>query len=508
MNLELELEIQDAFKSVPKEQHEAFAKHIMRMFYEERLMAFAGDICGYKDVNEETHWDVVNVLRSPLRKRLIIMPRGTLKSSIACVAYVIWRLTKDPNLRILIDSQLFTNSATFLYEIKQHVATDEYKNLWPEHKWHVTEGEATLTNRTKRLKEASITCGGVGTVKVGQHYDIEICDDYNSDKNSSTTEGQQKVIRHFQMNSSILEPEGEINIIATRYAELDIPGFIQKNELELREFPYGRYDKGEWAIVYKRAIEPDGKLLFPQKLTKSVLEGFRKTMGSYLYANQYLNEVIPDDAKTFKPEWLRRWTTIPERIYTFIAIDPALSEQHSSDSTGIAVVSVAEDGNRYVRYAERKRCSPTDLVNLVFQLFDIWKPVAIGIETVAYQKAIMYFLALEMRKRGLALPIAEIKHGPDKTKDMRILSLVPWLEWGQMYLPPQTTNLDDELLKFPRGASDDIIDALAMANEIAYGPTPIVKSDRPSAVDTSKYEQWYIKQMGKGSKPERYDPET
>lgn len=94
-----------------------------------------------------------------------------------------------------------------------------------------SEGEITIAQRAKKIKEASITAGGVETTKVGQHYDIIICDDLNSNKNSLTPEAREKVIRHYQMQTSILEPDGIMVIIGTRYAQNDVIGFIIENEL-------------------------------------------------------------------------------------------------------------------------------------------------------------------------------------------------------------------------------------------------------------------------------------
>ncbi len=117
-------------------------------------------------------------------------------------------------------------------EIKAHLASPEFVTLygnWHSNNW--TEGELTISARTKAYKEASITCSGIGAVKVGQHYSTIIMDDMNSDNNSQTTEGRQKVINHYRMNTAILEPDGVLVVIGTRYATDDIIGYILDNEI-------------------------------------------------------------------------------------------------------------------------------------------------------------------------------------------------------------------------------------------------------------------------------------
>ena len=176
---------------------------------------------------------MIKALEAPSKRKLIVMPRGTFKSSICCVAYPIWLLMQNPNLRILIDSEIFTNSKNFLSETKNHLNSSRFVSIfgsWQSNdNW--TQTSITLNTRTKNLKEASITCSGVGATKVGQHYDVIIGDDYNSDKNSANPEQRKKVVDHYRMNLSILEPEGIYVIVGTRYAADDVIGHILTNEV-------------------------------------------------------------------------------------------------------------------------------------------------------------------------------------------------------------------------------------------------------------------------------------
>lgn len=189
---------------------------------------------GYKDISLTTHKPIIDTLESNSTRKLICVPRGCLKSSIACVAYPIWLLINNPDLRILIDSELYSNSVNFLREIKSHLNTNHFVQTFGNFKSNVwNESEIIIAQRKKRLKEASITVGGIGTTKVGQHYDVIIGDDYNSPSNSNSKENAEKVINHYKYNTSILEPTGTYVIIGTRYSENDLIGHILNNEVNL-----------------------------------------------------------------------------------------------------------------------------------------------------------------------------------------------------------------------------------------------------------------------------------
>lgn len=251
----------------------------------------------------------------------------------------------------------------------------------------------------------------------------------------------------------------------------------------------------KWDVVYKKAINDDGSLFFPEKLGHEVLEYKKRVLGSYIYANQYLNEIIPADMQTFKKEWFRYHSEIPKGCYTFVFIDPALSEADGSDYTGVVVISVDHEKNWYVRHATRRRLSPTQLVDLCFRLNIQFQPQVIGIEQVAYQKALLYFLDEEMRRRNVVLPIKGVQPPTDRTKQMRILSMVPRFEWGHITLAPGLNDLELELLQFPRGAHDDLIDALASMEYIAYPPDKEDPWKVKPAPNHPNYEKWYIENL-------------
>lgn len=196
------------------------------------LYLLAKNLLGFTDLTWFTHGKMIEAIEEDTDRKCIVMPRGTFKSSICSVAAPIWWLIRDPNERVFLDSEVYTNSKNFLREIKGHVTGERFKSLfgsWKSGNWN--EAEITIAPRRKVYKEASITCGGIGTVKVGQHYSKIIGDDYNSGNNSATGDARQKIITHYKMNTAILDPGGVYMIVGTRYAIDDIIGFVIENEI-------------------------------------------------------------------------------------------------------------------------------------------------------------------------------------------------------------------------------------------------------------------------------------
>lgn len=200
----------------------------LKIIYQNDLYAFAKHGLGYKDLTITTHDPIAKLLMSETKKKLIVVPRGCFKSTLASISYPIWLLINDFNHRILLDSELYSNSSKFLREIKGHLTsshmTDLFGEFYSDSNWN--ESEITIKQRTKIYKESSITCSGIGAQKTSQHYSVIVADDMNSPDNSMTQELRDKVINHFRLYVSLLEPGGTMIIIGTRYAQVDLIGHI------------------------------------------------------------------------------------------------------------------------------------------------------------------------------------------------------------------------------------------------------------------------------------------
>lgn len=253
----------------------------------------------------------------------------------------------------------------------------------------------------------------------------------------------------------------------------------------------------DWSVIYERAIRRDGSLLFPERLTQGFLDNARKTMGSYVFANQYQNEIVPDGMQKFKKEWWHYYHELPEHHVKFAFIDPAISEEESADYTATSVVAVDSDRNWYVILVRRQRINPTEVIQHAFDIHKQYGCAAIGIEEVAFQKSLLHFAHEKMRKDDNPIPIVGIKRGSDQSKHQRIMSLVPRFEFGSLFLSRACKALEDEMTFYPRAAHDDCLDSLASIKDIVYYPEKRKTHEAPHPGEPG-YERWYIEQLRSG----------
>lgn len=227
-----------ALKTISKfpEDEEVLVPDLLAEAGRKSLYVLSKYILGYREITSRTHGDIISCLEGEGRRKLLCLPRGSFKSTIGVISYSIFRIIKDPNIRILIDSELFSNSSRFLREISAHFDNEDFQTLYGNYHgstWN--SDEIIVSKRTVHHKEATITCSGIGAGKTGQHYDLIIGDDYNSKDNSNTPENRQKVIDHYKLNQSILEPTGEYVLIGTRYSSDDVIGWVIENEVNERK---------------------------------------------------------------------------------------------------------------------------------------------------------------------------------------------------------------------------------------------------------------------------------
>ena len=431
------------------------------------LYFFSKDILNYDLIRKQPHQELCDFLeREKKSKKLILLPRGSFKSTIVTISYPLWKLIKDPNLRILISSETYIQSKTFLTAIKNHISDNEtFKTIFGDQKkedsvWR--QEEITVAGRTKVAREPSIATSGVGQTRVGFHYDIIILDDVVSNNNINTPEQIKKIIEHYKLLLSILEPGGLLIIVGTRYSFADLYHHIEEEEASTFD------------ILIRGAIDDDGKLYFPSRLTKSFLDAQRKAQGSLHFANQYLNKCIDDGSAMFRVDWVRFYRESPQGLNVFMLIDPASTATRTSDFTGIVICGVDHNSNIFIIEAINNKSTIGEMVNLIFNKvvqYDINLSGTVALETNANQQTYKYIFSEEMNKRNFYFPITELKPSSIKSKAMRIKGLQPYFENGKIYLKKDQTDLYHQIVMYPRTKHDDLIDALSNILQVMAPPT-------------------------------------
>ena len=185
------------------------------------------EVLGMTDWEELLHNDLAHQLDSPASRKLFLMPRGHLKSSIITVGWGLQQVLRDPNIRVLITNAVWDKARAFLNQISGYLtdrsALPQIFGTFqtPNMRW--TRDEIEIAQKTSRtIKEPTISTAGLEKSLTGYHYDLIICDDLVDATNITTAEQIEKVKSYYRNMLPLLDPGGRIVVIGTRWCIGDL----------------------------------------------------------------------------------------------------------------------------------------------------------------------------------------------------------------------------------------------------------------------------------------------
>lgn len=442
---------------------------------------FIKTIFGYRI--DEPHWNILKHYEEE-QETLDLAPRGCGKTRIGTIGYCGWLAANNPNARILIVSDTDTHAVRFLGVIKavleSHPKILQNYGRLKGNKW--TDHEITLRTRTdKTLAEATISAMGMysGAVTTG-HYDMIIADDLINFDNSRT-EGQRERSKEWFKTTLLptLLPGGEIHCLGTRYHYSDLWQMVMEDL---------GYDK-----QIQKAITDDDKSVWEwhMPLHTVTIQG-RKVkglveirdgdensggIGSLIFNLQYQNDVeLLKEGRIFLYDWFQFYDEIPLNLRIFQGVDLSISEKETADYFVILTLGIDKNMNVYILDIFRERgVSFNAQMETIKEKAKEWKPIRIGIEANAYQKALPQELI-----RTTHLPIKPLTTISDKV--IRAQKRSGLFENGKVFVRGDMRLLIDELVLFPDAKHDDQFDAFDFALDVGLATKSPVSSHVPPLI--------------------------
>lgn len=234
---------------------------------------------------------------------------------------------------------------------------------------------------------------------------------------------------------------------------------VSKGRLVLMSTP-----RGEQGFFYETWTKSEGweKIEVPwgqcPRIDPSFIDEERRERGSAWVAQEYECKFVAAGSTRIQRAWLKYEDHAPAtNLRIAIGIDLAISEKETADYTAGAVLGRDRSGNLHVLEVQRFRGSFSEQINFIKQLADKWQPAIVGIEDVAYQKALIQQVAAQT-----SLNVRGIK--PINDKVSRFAPLEARYELGQVFhVRGLSQQFESELLSFPVSQHDDQVDALAYA---------------------------------------------
>jgi len=307
------------------------------------------------------------------RRRLILMPRGHLKSTLCSVGYVLWRIYRNPNIRVVVGTADKKLSLAFVGELKQYLEDEELQErVWnnrphlkgrliplmdtaakkrrdrklemeefteAQDKKIVWRGDAIQVLRPDIMKEPTVLAASVGTVITGLHFDIGILDDIVTFKNTTTPVLMEKTLTWVRDLDSIIDPAKEVTIgtgknavtewvgdeavvLGTRYAKGDYYGYLLHEVDATEEFG----DDTDQYMLFSRNIYVNGTddsdgYIWPERFNANVIAKIKARLRSpKKFASQYLNRILADEDTVLRKEHIQYIHSTAIEIQTNITL--------------------------------------------------------------------------------------------------------------------------------------------------------------------------------------------
>lgn len=345
-----------------------------------------------------------------------------------------------------------------------------------------------------------------------------ILDDVEEDEHISNPEQRKKYEDNYNKGvQPAVDIDGSIKVFGTILHQ----DSLLKNLIDAHAGKIYRAHEGS-----DPAEAPANSFLWPARWNREQLIKKRNDMmssgqSSSAYAQEYLNDPISDEERTFKFQWLWEMVDLPtgkgqyrvpkhrvtmdafhqlRRKTTFngyAMIDMADATTDKADFTGSVVHFVDPHGNRYRVHVGRERRNIKGVIDLIFEIWEMWSPkglVKIGIEKKGFADQIVPLFEEEKRRRQVYPVIEELKP-MGRNKENRIKgNLQGFYETGKIvsvgrvndegiFKPVgDTDSLLEELYDWPNAKHDDVSDAEAYGGDIIV--VPLADEEKHTAFHT------------------------
>lgn len=452
-------------------------------------------VLGYDKLDFKIHGPLCALLQNRQKNRKkIVLPRGWYKTTVISIAFPIFLAINDCNVRILLVQNTFKNAVSKLSSIDQHFkGNDRFRALFPElipNEACVWRADSMCVKRTKAYSESTFEAAGTGTQVVSRHYDYIIEDDtvapdLDEMGEESLAPSPQDIEQAIGFHRSTLgllnDPSDTLIVVGTRWYVKDLLSWIDDNEGDV----YSRYERA----VRETDGRPDprGQLAWPERFPEQVLVQMEKQYGPYLYACLCLNTPVNPEDMLFRKDWFRLYVPehLPKSLHVYttvdVANDPKKNKGKKADYNVVCTCGKdLKTGLVYVLECDRIKGNPGEVIDLIFQHFERWKPIVVGIESVAYQSTLQYWVEERMRSTGKYFNVEAVTTG-GRSKHERIMGLQPVIKTGSLlFLHPAQQWLMSELESYPLGVYDDGADALA-ANKSLWDVTAGTEDEQAEA---------------------------
>ena len=387
----------------------------------------------------------------------VAMPPRHSKTSVVTLAFPLWLIFQDPNLKILIVNAEASLSENFGIRLREFIKLyGAVFNVYLSDVKH-SSTHIKFCDKNGHLYKGSIRLVGSNGSITGQDADYLILDDIYKGFSDITPTLLDKKIEWFKtMILQRKEPQTKLIILHTRWATNDLQGYLKENytnKYNFLSFP---------------AIKKDGSPLWAERYSIEFLNQQLQEMGERLFSSIYQQKPLDETGSFFNVEKII-WHDEPfnkaeKELMACRSWDLAYSDESKGISRDSTVgVPMYRHGEAYIitdfvfgQFGEGLK----NKLKSTAQSDGVGMPILIESGTVGGASKFLF-----NEYASYLTGFRTYQSEPIGSKVDRATPFKNAILDGKIHIAVMNDNLRAELLKqlkaFPLGAHDDIIDALS-----------------------------------------------
>lgn len=450
---------------------------------------------------------------------MILMPPRHGKSELASIRFPAWHLGQHPHHEIINVGYNLDLPMGFSRKVREIFRDPQYQAIFPDAR---LDPDSQSVEKWNTTKGGGFTAAGRGGGITGKGAHILVIDDPIKDQEEADSGlVRQKLWDWYQSTAyTRLAPGGGVLVIQTWWNDDDLAGRLQQAmakigaegaEDGIDDFEIIKYPALSTSFEYRDDVDPynigpivrldeeiDTKnpplgmskhltLLRPKdfclhegRYPTAALKRIRANLQPRIWSALYQQNPVPDEGMYFKKDYFRyqRQTPPTTGLSVFTAWDFAIGEKQHNDWTVGATILQDEHDQLHVVEVFRLKGDAFQIIEAMLDVASRWGTLPqtdylLGVEDGQIWRALEPMFKKRMAERRQYLPYEILRPMTDKMARARPLQ--GRMQQGRVIFPTEASWLaqaEQELLRFPAGIHDDVVDALAWAVQLCLGKEP------------------------------------
>ena len=395
-------------------------------------------------------------------------PPRYMKTLLGCVFWPVWEWLRFPGQRWIFVSHSEMLAQTHSLLRRRLIQSDLFQRVYGDRIQLTRDQHAKLEfHNTRGGVMLATSMGGAVTGKGGGRI---VIDDPHSPQETESDRQRQRAVdlfSHTFITRLDSKADGAIVVLMQRLHVDDLTGWCQ--ELGFTRVSVPVLVDVPTTVAFPRSsrviVRQPNVPLWPEREDLKQLAILKRTLGTYGFAGQYLQEPFPREGGMFPRAWWGWYEDPPADGLTIQSWDLSFKDGSRNDFV-VGLVARRQGGKIYLLDRVKAKLSFTETAAAIQAMREKYPMTqATLIEDTANGPAIISYL-----KASIPDLIAVTPQGG---KQARAAAAQPWIEAGQLSLPSMRTAGGEYRAEhrwtedfvtvceaFPRGSCDDDVDAL------------------------------------------------